>query len=105
MFVSGISMLTASLNKKLKDKRHFKWKSEDEEQKSKILKATENFTELKHVDHDNKFILETDASEEGITGVLRQNHIVVGIFSRKLDGFEINYSIPEKLLCAVLKSM
>ncbi|ORE00359.1 TF26 [Hepatospora eriocheir] len=104
-YVMNLSELTNKLNEKLKIKDDFKWTKEDEEMKNKIIEATRKYEKLMHINPNEEFFLETDASERGIGGVLRQAHGIVGIYSRKLQGSELNYSIPEKELYAVIKSM
>ncbi|KAF9758260.1 Transposon Tf2-8 polyprotein, partial [Nosema granulosis] len=56
-------------------------------------------------DYTKKFILECDASDIGIAGVLSQEDKIIGYFSKKLHGAETNYSIVEKEYLAILQSL
>ncbi|KAF9761438.1 Retrovirus-related Pol polyprotein from transposon 17.6 [Nosema granulosis] len=60
---------------------------------------------LKFPDYNKKFILECDASDIGIGSVLRQEDRIIGYFSKKLQGAELNYSIVEKEYLAILLSL
>ncbi|ORD97513.1 TF29 [Hepatospora eriocheir] len=105
-FVPLMSELTSKLNKKLvKENKEFKWEEADELDKRRILKAINENTLLKHINTKENFTLSTDASEIGISGILRQESGVVGIYSKKLSGSELNYTIPEKELYAIIKSV
>lgn len=47
-------------------------------------------------DYSKKFKLECDASQDGMGSVLLQEDKIIGYFSKKLHGSELNYSIVEK---------
>lgn len=51
------------------------------------------------------FILECDASQKEFGSVLRQEHGIVGIFSKRLTKSEENYNIIEKEFLSIVKSL
>lgn len=66
---------------------------------------------LAHYDYDKPTVLETDASNGVVAGVLTQYHEddktwhPVGYYSESMQGAELNYAIHDKELMAVVKSM
>ncbi|KAG0437305.1 Retrovirus-related Pol polyprotein from transposon 17.6 [Dictyocoela muelleri] len=60
---------------------------------------------LKFPNYKEKFILQNDASDNSIGAVLLQKHGIINHFGRKFINSEKNYSIVEKELFAILKSM
>ena len=51
------------------------------------------------------FVLECDASGEGIAIVLIQNHHLIAFESRKLKDYERHYSIYDKEMLAILHAL
>ena len=65
---------------------------------------------LKHVDPNAQFRLQTNASNEGVSGVLYQldreeNPRVISLVSRCLNQAEVNYTTTEKELLAIVYSV
>ncbi|KAG0434520.1 Retrovirus-related Pol polyprotein from transposon gypsy, partial [Dictyocoela muelleri] len=60
---------------------------------------------LHHPDFKKHFTLKCDASKTGIGSVLTQNDKLIGIFSSKFSGPEENYSVVEKEVLAIIKSL
>lgn len=64
---------------------------------------------LTQSDYNNPFILETDASNAGLSAILSQNFDgeiePIAFVSRKLGGTERNYSITEKEMLAGMWGM
>lgn len=56
-------------------------------------------------DFNKKFKLNCDASELGMGSVLFQEDRIIGYYSKKLRGSELNYTIVEKEYLSVLLSM
>ncbi|KAF9760550.1 Retrovirus-related Pol polyprotein from transposon 17.6 [Nosema granulosis] len=55
--------------------------------------------------YTKKFTLQTDALDNGIGSVLFQEQGIVGYYSKKLNDTETNYSIVEKEMLAIIKSL
>ncbi|KAF9761110.1 Transposon Tf2-6 polyprotein [Nosema granulosis] len=60
---------------------------------------------LHHSDITKPFVIETDASDIGLGGILLQENKIVGIFSYKLHGAEKNYTTTEKELLSIFKTL
>ncbi|KAF9763131.1 Retrovirus-related Pol polyprotein from transposon [Nosema granulosis] len=60
---------------------------------------------LHHPDTNESFILATDASDVGTGAVLYQKGKIVGIYSYKLHKSELNYTVTEKELLAIVKAL
>lgn len=61
-------------------------------------------------DFSRKFILTTDASDTAIGAIISQtqengHEMMIAAFSKKLDSTQINYSVTDKELLAVCKSV
>lgn len=96
------SELTKDFYQKIKKGTHtIEWNENDdiklEEIKVRILKAEK----LVFPNYDEEFLLQTDASNSGAGAILRQNQGVVGIYSRKFNKTELNYTTPEKEAFAI----
>ncbi|WUR04935.1 endonuclease [Vairimorpha necatrix] len=73
---------------------------------NKVKKDISVEAKLSFPNHNEKFILECDASDIRLGAVLKQNDRVVGYYSKNVNGHELNYTIVEKeYLAIVLASM
>lgn len=105
-FIPDLSKHMILITDKLKeDEKKLKWKAKEEEARKEILQLISKAIKLYHSDPHTKFILECDASENGIGGVLIQNKKIINVHSKKLNASESNYSIVEKELYAIIKSV
>ncbi|KRH92418.1 transposable element, partial [Pseudoloma neurophilia] len=82
-----------------------KWGPEQQNCLDKVIKEIQENVELKYPDINKPFILETDASQNGIGAVLKQEHGIIGFFSKKLSNTETNYSIVGKEFLAIILSL
>jgi hypothetical protein len=60
---------------------------------------------LKVPDRDSDFLACTDASKEGLGGVLMQDGRVIAYFSRKLRRHEENYAMHDLELLAIVYAL
>ncbi|KAH9246434.1 hypothetical protein BASA81_016025 [Batrachochytrium salamandrivorans] len=107
--VSGYSDITCHLTKLLKKDVPFSWGSEQETSFKKLKDAFSCPGFLAHPNDEQPFILETDASDFAISGVLHQHDQSntlrpVAFYSRQMNNAERNYDIYDKELLAVVES-
>ena len=62
-------------------------------------------TLLNYPDPTQDYVLQTDASDKAIGAVLLQGNKLIGFYSYKLKGSEINYNTIEKETFALVKSL
>ena len=60
---------------------------------------------MNHPNNANPFILQTDASERALGSVLIQNDKIIAFYSKKFSATQSKWSIMEKELYAILKSL
>ena len=106
-FISNFSRLTTALTNLLKKDVPFSWSPCAETSFTSLKSAFVSAPILIFPDTSKPFILETDASDFAIAGVLSQygNDGVlhpVSFYSRKLQPAEINYEIHDKELLAII---
>ena len=56
-------------------------------------------------DFSQPFVVECDASSEGLGAVLMQNHHPIALESRKLKNYECHYFIYDKEMLAILHAL
>ncbi|XP_041470756.1 uncharacterized protein LOC121420251 [Lytechinus variegatus] len=107
-FIPNYSAIAAPLTDKLKnsERNQVIW-GENEEQAFHTLKSKlSNFPILRLPDLTKKFVLRTDASDNGIGAVLLQKHanekFPVAYASRKLKDSEKDYAVIEKECLAII---
>ncbi|KAH9270160.1 hypothetical protein BASA83_007677 [Batrachochytrium salamandrivorans] len=107
--VSGYSDITCHLTKLLKKDVPFSWGPEQEASFKRLKDAFARPGFLAHPNDEQPFILETDASDFAISGVLHQHDQSntlrpVAFYSRQMNNAERNYDIYDKELLAVVES-
>lgn len=105
IFIKGITELAMPLYKVLEMDKPFKWENQQEDAFCLIKQRWGDNLELIVPDFNELFVLETDASDNGIGGVLRQKHGPIAYVSRALKGAEKRYGITEKELLAAIWCM
>lgn len=67
-----------------------------------LAKIISSKTKLDFPDYTKKFRLECDATDKGIGCVLMQENEIIGYYSKKLHGAELNYTIVGKEYLSIL---
>ncbi|KAK3889073.1 hypothetical protein Pcinc_006948 [Petrolisthes cinctipes] len=92
-----------------KDGSKFEWTAVTQKAFDELKQALVSSPVLPYPDQSQPFILDCDASDHGIGGVLSQNkgdqEYVVAYYSKKLSPPELNYCVIRKELLAVVKSL
>ncbi|KAH9253863.1 hypothetical protein BASA81_008174 [Batrachochytrium salamandrivorans] len=107
--IHDYSSMTANLTKLFKKDAPFVWGPEQEKSFQDLKTAFANSDFLTHPDDSRPFILETDASDYAISGVLSQyddsNTLrPIAFYARQMNSAEQNYEIYDKELLAVVES-
>ncbi|KAF9760601.1 Retrovirus-related Pol polyprotein from transposon 17.6 [Nosema granulosis] len=85
-----------------KDTRRIIWTQQHREELNKVVKLIKQNITLVSPDLTKKFILQCDACETGMGAVLIQEHGIIGFYSKKFLSSELNYTIVEKELYAIV---
>lgn len=104
-FIAGITEMAKPLYELLNKEKKYLWDDNCEKAFLKIKNAWSKELELFIPNMNKRFELETDASNVGIGGVLRQVGKPVIYISRSLSGSEKNYSISEKEVLGAMWAM
>ncbi|KAH9266412.1 hypothetical protein BASA84_001139, partial [Batrachochytrium salamandrivorans] len=107
--IPNYSNMTCHLTKLLKKDAPFSWGADQEKSINDLKKAFSNSSFLAHPCDSKPFILETDASDFAISGVLSQfddsDQIrPVAFYARQMNSAERNYEIYDKELLAIVDS-
>jgi hypothetical protein len=103
-FFKGFSQLCAPLTD-LTRKGAFDWNDEAHSTFEKMKKVMSTCLVLSLPDFSQPFILECDASGEGVGAVLMQNRHPIAYESRKLRGPELLYTIYDKEMLAIMHAL
>ena len=105
-FISNYTKLALPLFGLLKKDMKFEWSDKCNESFDRLKDAFSSASMLKHPDTSRPFVVETDASDFALGGVLSQYHneilCPVAFYSCKLTSAEINYEIYDKELLAII---
>jgi hypothetical protein len=83
----------------------FEWSDEAQSTFDKMKKVMSTFLVLSLPDFSQPFILECDASGEGVGAVLMQNRHPIAYESRKLRGLELLYTIYHKEMLSIMHAL
>ena len=86
----------------LTKKGAFSWSEEAQVAFEKLKEIMSSCPVLALLDFTQSFVLECDASGEGIEAVLMQNNHPIAFESRKLKDYERHYSIYDKEMLAIM---
>lgn len=103
-FVKGFSQLGAPLTD-LTKKGAFRWTEEAQQVFEKLKEVMSSCPVLALPDFNQPFVLECDASGDGIGAVLMQNKHPIVYESRKLNKLEKLYSIYDKEMLAIMHAL
>lgn len=107
-FIKGYAGLTLPLVKLTKKSEPWIWDEKQDGAFATLLSSFASEPVLIQADSDETCYLETDASDYAIAAVLSQRYKdeqlhPVGFFSRKLNPAEINYTVHDKELLAIVE--
>jgi hypothetical protein len=102
-FVKDFSTIAAPLNELIKKGIVFKWSEPQENAFHELKKCLTEAPLLVLPDFTKTFEVECDASGIGIGGVLMQERKPVAYFSEKLGGAQLNYSVYDNELYALVR--
>jgi RNase H-like domain found in reverse transcriptase/Reverse transcriptase (RNA-dependent DNA polymerase)/Integrase zinc binding domain/Chromo (CHRromatin Organisation MOdifier) domain/Domain of unknown function (DUF4939)/Retroviral aspartyl protease/Integrase core domain len=105
-FVPNFTKIIIPLLVLLKKEARYEWSDNCERAFNQLKSAFTSAPVLKHADTNRPFIVETDASDFAIGGVLSQSYDgllhPIAYYSRKLSAPEINYEVHDKELLAIV---
>lgn len=101
-YINNISGRFSHLYDKLKrSKRNIKSEPDEMKEIHEIYEVLKNKAKLNFPDMSKIFLLNTDASENGVDAILYQKQGIIGYYSKKLSGSQKNYSEIEKEVLAI----
>lgn len=108
-FIKDYSRIAVPLTELLKINTVCKWTDKQQDSFNALKNALTSAPVLKIISYDWPLVLETDASGEGVGGVLNQicpeGKLPIGFYSKKLTSEEKNYPVHEQELLAVIASL
>ena len=103
-YVKGFSQFAAPLTD-LTKKRAFTWTDLAQKNFEEMKVIMSSYPVLALPDFSQPFVVEGDASGEGLGAVLMQNHHPIAFESCKLKNYERHYSIYDKVMLAILHAL
>jgi hypothetical protein len=104
-FVEGFSKMANLITELQKKKKKFVWTEKCAEAFRRLKELLTTALILKVPDMDAGFLVCTDASKEGLGGVLMQDGRVIAYISRKLRRHEENYATHDLELLAIVYAL
>ncbi len=104
-FIPRLSDKIYQFTQKTKKEADANWTQQDLNKLQEILEEISLEPVLTIPDTTKPFVLEVDASDYAIGGILMQNKKIIGMYSKTLLNAEKNYSIMEKEMLGVLKAL
>lgn len=105
MFIKGITEIAIPLFKLLNKEQKFSWSEREEQAFKEIKNRWKDELELITPIYQERFIIESDASDLGLGAVLRQKAEPICYISRTLTSVEKNDTILEKEVLAAIWAM
>lgn len=109
-FIGDYAAITAPLTNLLRKGRGFNWSSEADAAFVELKEKLSSAPILASPDYSKAFILQCDASKQGVGAVLSQVNaegveVPIAYFSKKLNKAQSNYSVTEQECLAVVLSL
>lgn len=108
-FVEGFAEIAKPLHQLTEEKKSFYWSDSCNEAFKRLKKKLCESPILGYPNRDGQFIVDTDASNSAIGGVLSQKQgdqeVVIAYFSKALSRPEANYCVTRRELLAVVKTL
>jgi len=104
-FIEGFSKIAYPITSLQKKGTKFNWTDKCQESFEKLKHLLTTTPILKIADPNKDFLLCTDASNEGLGGVLTQENCVIAYESRKLKQHEKNYATHDLELAAIIHAL
>jgi hypothetical protein len=104
-FVEGFSKIENLIMELQKKNQKFVWTEKCTEEFRRLKELLTTASILKVPDMDVDFLVCTDASKEGLGGVLMQDERVIAYISRKLRRHEENYATHDLELLAIMYAL
>lgn len=104
-YIPNLSKILLPITRILSKKEKLKWEDNEIRAKNTAIEKIKTANTLKYPQWNKPFILETDACDEACGAVLKQEAQMIGIYSKKFNGSEINYTITEKEALAIVKAL
>ncbi|KAG0420265.1 Transposon Tf2-11 polyprotein [Dictyocoela roeselum] len=105
-YISHLSTKISKLYSKISGaSKNVQWSEDDTRVLNEVINEIKSQNKLHYSDFDKEFELKCDASDNGMGTILTQENKVIGLFSRKLKGSELNYTTIEKETLAILESL
>jgi hypothetical protein len=104
-FVEGFSKIAGPITELQKKNKKFVWTEKCAEAFRRLKELLTTVPILKVPDMDADFLVCTDASKEGLGGVLMQDGRVIAYISRKLRRHEENYAMHDLELLAIVYAL
>ena len=104
-FVKDFSTIAAPMNELTKKDTPFQWGDAQDKSFQELKMRLTSAPLLSLPDFGKTFEIECDASGVGIGGVLMQEGKPIAYFSEKLNGPTLNYSVYDKELYALVRSL
>jgi hypothetical protein len=104
-FIEGFSKIENPIMELQKKNKKFVWSEKCTELFQKLEELLTTTLTLKVLDMDKEFLVCTDASKEGLGGVLMQEGRVITYISRKMRRHEENYTTHDLELLAIVYAL